>query len=654
MNRLKEELKNAEANTSDDDKDSFKILTLKQELKETESEVNSLSDELEKGYFSLEAINKDIDSFYKKDHSGFITRVKDIAKAESATLQKIRDQLKMGAIDPKEAMQLMKNVENQARKATALVGLELTNSILNISQVLTNSILNAIETSENGLQPSMQVIGALMGQVQNMLPDPISKAVVGAIMTVFTIIDTIANYSKKKEEEARKEREEIEKKEIERRKESARLLAGETAKAFGKNLDLALKNNKTGRDLFDQYFDNMTNNKIKNVLDKLGEVKSSMTQIHHHSRTYTRWNYAKARRETIKEEWSTNVPMTINELWQKYWELMRSGNEREAKKVENEIKATTRKAFKDAGIKSEEIDALHNRIKDWNQIIIDAIKSGDFSTVGVSFKEKIRNAILDKLKDNIFSKKVNKLIDDYAKNQNEKTLNDLIREVEEATESVNKQAERLTGVLGLANSEMDEHIKNWAGMKNAITDALSSSLGDAAFNADWKSFKNAFASEMKKAIISATIATSGVKTKVDEIIKRIMKDGKITADELDSSIDELKDLYDGVEGKLEMFNKALSKLTNDGVDVNHETKGNIIQKLSGADRDFFAEQFRENFKTLAESFKSAMIDLKEIHNAQITVLQATLNVEVINIHASDNMSLKEFIGELIEQARQVA
>ena len=133
-----------------------------------------------------------------------------------------------------------------------------------------------------------------------------------------------------------------------------------------------------------------------------------------------------------------------------------------------------------------------------------------------------------------------------------------------------------------------------------------------------------------------------------------MKDGKITAGEMDAAIDELKNVYDKVEGELELFNNAITRLQGEGVDVKSETKGNIIQKLSGADRDFFAEQFKENFKALAEGFKSAMIDLKEIHNAQITVLQATLNVEIVNIHATDNMSLKEFIGELIEQARQAS
>ena len=191
-------------------------------------------------------------------------------------------------------------------------------------------------------------------------------------------------------------------------------------------------------------------------------------------------------------------------------------------------------------------------------------------------------------------------------------------------------------------------------MKNSITEALSSSLGDAAYNADWKSFKSAFASEMKKAIISAVVANANVKTQTDKIIKNIMKDGKITAGEMDAAIDELKNVYDKVEGDLELFNNAITRLQGDDINVKNETKGNIIQKLSGADRDFFAEQFRENFKTLAEGFKSAMIDLKEIHNAQITVLQATLNVEIVNIHATDNMSLKEFIGELIDQARQSA
>lgn len=493
-----------------------------------------------------------------------------------------------------------------------------------------------------------------MGQVQNMLPDPISKAVIGSIMAVFTIIDTIANYAKKKEEEERKKREEITKKEIERQREEATKLAGESAKAFGKGLATALKGGENKQNIFDKYFDDMTNNKIKGVLDGLGKIESSMTRIQTDGKWTRKWNWREAHWDDVWEEWDTTVRLTVDELWAKYWELIRAGNEKEAGKVKNEIENTTRKAFVKEGLAPDEIDALHNYVKDWNHIIIDTIKSGDFSTVGVSFKEKIREAILEKLKGQIFKKKITELIDHYEKNPTEHNLNNIIKEAEEATKRFNYQAERLTGALGIANSEMDEHIKNWAGMKNSITEALSSSLGDAAYNADWKSFKNAFASEMKKAIISAVVANANVKTQTDKIIKNIMKDGKITAGEMDAAIDELKNVYDKVEGELELFNNAITRLQGEGVDVKSETKGNIIQKLSGADRDFFAEQFKENFKALAEGFKSAMIDLKEIHNAQITVLQATLNVEIVNIHATDNMSLKEFIGELIEQARQAS
>ena len=55
---------------------------------------------------------------------------------------------------------------------------------------------------------------------------------------------------------------------------------------------------------------------------------------------------------------------------------------------------------------------------------------------------------------------------------------------------------------------------------------------------------------------------------------------------------------------------------------------------------------------MGDSFKSAMIDLKEIHQAKITVEMATLSVHDIYINAGGVEDLKSLIAELIEEARR--
>ena len=236
-------------------------------------------------------------------------------------------------------------------------------------------------------------------------------------------------------------------------------------------------------------------------------------------------------------------------------------------------------------------------------------------------------------------------------NQKNDVMAEIEREMEKSYKNYETHAERFMGTLGLVSTEIEEHRKAWRGLKDSITEALSSSLGDAAYNADWASFKKAFASEMKKAIISATVANAGFKTKIDNIIKDIMKDGKITADEVNNSIDELQSYFDQLEGKLEPLAK-ITKALEGGVDVKSEHAGTIIQQLSGADRDFFAEEFRKNFTTMGDSFKSAMIDLKEIHQAKIIVEMATLTVHDIYINAGSVADLKTLIAEMIEEARR--
>ena len=115
-------------------------------------------------------------------------------------------------------------------------------------------------------------------------------------------------------------------------------------------------------------------------------------------------------------------------------------------------------------------------------------------------------------------------------------------------------------------------------------------------------------------------------------------------------IKELREYYDAVEGELAPFSKITQALEK-GVEIKNETKGSVIQKLSGADRDWFTEVLREGFENMVKAFNLSSVSFKEIHATQIIIQQATLSVSTVNIYAKDNYSLKELIAEMIREAK---
>ena len=188
-------------------------------------------------------------------------------------------------------------------------------------------------------------------------------------------------------------------------------------------------------------------------------------------------------------------------------------------------------------------------------------------------------------------------------------------------------------------------------LSDGMTSALTSALGEAAYNADWGSFKKPFAAEMKKAIIQSAVESTGVKKKVDEIIKRIMSDGKVTAEEVKDGISELQPLYDSLE-KMMAEAASFTKSLEGGVEIKTESKGNIIQQLSGADRDAFLETIKKGFSTINQS-----IDLKDATIQHLTATQIIINSLTYNSHnsqiyitATENTDLKGLISEMVKQA----
>ena len=183
-----------------------------------------------------------------------------------------------------------------------------------------------------------------------------------------------------------------------------------------------------------------------------------------------------------------------------------------------------------------------------------------------------------------------------------------------------------------------------------MSSALTAALGESAYNADWGSFKKSFAAEMKKAIIQSAVESAGIKKKVDAIIAEIMKDGKITTEEVTGTIDTLKNLYDHLEGDMAELSKVTRALEG-GVEVKTQAAGTIIQQLSGSDRDVLLEAIREGFKTINQSIDLKDATIQHLVATQIIINAVTFNSYngTVNIYADKTMSLQDLVVEITKE-----
>lgn len=616
----------------------------------------SLSEELGKDFMLAEDIDKKIAELDQKDTNSFKAKFKAIREAKEATIQAITDAQTAGNIDEKTANEKIKKINSVALKSTITVGAELTKTILSVGNNVTDIILNAIDKGTLSLADGLNLVSQIGGQLAEMIPDPMTKAIIGAAQMGVTLISKFVNYIDDKANKFNAERAKAREDEEKRSQDEANRRAGDTASRIAKQTNAV----KQGLINYDKMMNDLSvrlqQNHINDVLQKMGEKKSLASETRWDTRIIEEgWFFGLGKKVPVGwERYHYEYQFTMNELAEKIQEAHKKGDTQLENKLKNLYKKSIEKNLKDAGINTEELNGFHNYLQGLENVFVDAVRNKDFARLRDAMKEKIREAMWAKLQESIILSRLKPLFMELEKagfQEKEKIIDKIMKEGEDITKELENYSQKVFGELGGVPTELEEHRKAWRGLKDSIKEALSSSLGDAAYNADWASFKKAFASEMKKAIISATVANAGLKTKIDTIIKDIMKDNKITQEEINSSIDVLQDYFDELEGKL----APLAKITNaleGGVDVKSQHAGTIIQQLSGADRDFFAEEFRKNFASMGDTFKSAMIDLKEIHQAKITVEMATLSVNDIYINAGEGVNLKELIAELIEEARR--
>lgn len=653
---LQDELAKLNAIEEKSEKDVQTVGVYQNALDSLQQKAQSLSNELGQDYVLLGDIDAKIAELDKQDTNSFTSKFKAIQNVKKATIKAIGEAQAAGNIDEKTAEEKIKKINAVALKATVTVEAELTKTILSVGNNVTDIILGAIAKGEISLEDAFYLVSQIGGQIADMIPDPMTKAIIGAAQMGVTLISKFVNYIDNKANKFNAERAKAREDEEKRSQDEANRRAGDTASRIAKQTNAV----KQGFINYDKMMNDMSvrlqQNQINDVLQKLGEKKSLASETRWDTRIIEEgWFFGLGKKVAVGwERYHYEYQFTMNELAKKIQEAHKKGDTQLENKLKNLYKKSIEKNLKAAGINTEELNGFHNYLQGLENVFVDAVRNKDFARLRDAMKEKIREAMWAKLQESIILSRLKPLFMELEKagfQEKEKVIDKIMKEGEDIAKELENYSQKVFGELGGVPTELEQHRKAWRGLKDSIAEALSSSLGEAAYNADWASFKKAFASEMKKAIISSTVANAGFKTKIDNIIKDIMKDGKITADEVNNSIDELQSYFDQLEGKLEPLAK-ITKALEGGVDVKSEHAGTIIQQLSGADRDFFAEEFRKNFTTMGDSFKSAMIDLKEIHQAKIIVEMATLTVHDIYINAGSVTDLKTLIAEMIEEARR--
>ena len=642
-----------------DDKTSFdeeNINFLKKEIDSLQDKAKSLSAELGKDYVLIDDIDNKITELENKDTNTFTSKLKHIKEVQDSTLKAIKSAQEAGNIDEVTASSKIKKINAVALKASVTVGAELSKTILSVGNNVTDIILGAIEKGELSLAESLNIVSQIGGQLAEMIPDPMTKAVIGAVQMGINLISKLSNFMESKVDKAEEERAKRREDERKKNEEEANKLSADTASRIAKQTQAVRQGFLNYNKMMEEMSDKLKQNHINDVLKNMGTSKSSYKETREDVRAIKEgWFFGHGKKVTVGwERYEYEYEFTINELAKKIQEARAKGDIALQKKLEKLYKNSIEANLKKAGINPQELNGFHNYLQGLESAFVEAVKNKDFESLRLAMKEKIREAMWAKLQESIILSKLKPLFMELEKagyDEKEKVINKIMEESKTITTELEGYANNVFGKLGGVPSELEVHKKAWIGLKTSITEALNNSLGESAYNADWASFKKAFAGEMKKAIISSTVANAGLKTKIDKIIKDIMADGQITQDEINNSIDGLQGYFDQLEGSLAPLAK-LTKALEDGTDVKSEHKGTIIQQLSGADRDYFAEEFRKNFASMADNFKSAMIDLKEIHQAQITVQMATLSVRDIYINSERVTDFKGLIAEMIEEARK--
>lgn len=626
----------------------------KQYLKELQEEANKLEIELGQSKYSLSQIDeklKNLDTVGKSDFQLSLINIETERKKAHEILKLAREN---GKIHSDEELTRYKTLaDKQATIAKTSLALGLVNGMVGVADSITRIITQSIE---KGVVDGITIIRGIndtAGAVGSSIPNPIVQGIFKAVHTTIDFATTIVEAFQKKAQKTTQQAREDAKKfndEIKRQQEenirNAVTLTGEVVKNIaklqaGKKLDI--------NTIFNSQALEIEKKRIDSVLDKIKDLKTESAYTYQQKRTRTIKHKLDPLGWFKKEEtyYTTETAHhTVAEVMKKYNDAMRAGDYEMAKKWKDFAQRAIEKGLRDAGIASKNVDPLSNYIGSLDSALAGYVKTRDMKDFKKALREQLYEALVNKAVKNTISQRIAQVFDNVEKGNI--TYEEGLKQIETIGKEAGKVFDEMNERFGLSAETAK---KEWEAVGSAITSALTNALGEAAYNADWGSFKKTFASEMKKAIIQSAIESAGIKKKVDAIITEIMKDGKITGDEVTGTIEKLKNLYDNLEGNMAELSK-ITRALEGGVEVKSKTSGSIIQQLSGADRDYFKDLFAEFFSRFQQRIELKETTIQHIAATQLIINSLTYNSynSTIYITAGEQTDLRAVLTEIVQQA----
>ena len=627
-------------------------------LQELQEEANKLEIELQESKYSLSQIDDTLKGLEKVGKSDLKLRLIDIEQERKNAHEALEQAKRIGKIKDDDELKRYKELADKkakSDKASAKVAAAqgIIGGVTGIANSLTAVVADAIEKGGIDGFTALKASGEILGQIGSMIKNPVAQAVLGGISVAIGITTTIMQavksrndaITKKAREDAKKFNDEI-KRQQEENIRNAVTLTGEVVKNISK---LQAGKKLSVNTIFDSQALEIEKKRIDGVLDNIKNLQTEATFAYLQMRTRTVQKWWDRLGWFKKEEtyYTTETARyNVAQVMEKYNDAMRQGDYELAKKWKDFAQRAIEKGLKDAGITSKNVDPISGYIGNLDSALAGYVKTRNMKDFKKALQDQLYEALVNKAVKNTISQRIAQVFDRVETGS--LTYEEGIKKIEAIGKEAGKIFDEMNERFGLSAEAAK---KEWEAVGSAIASSLTNALGESAYNADWASFKKSFASEMKKAIIQAAIENAGIKQKVDAIIQDIMKDGKITGEEVTGTIDKLKNLYDNLEGNMAELSKITRSLEG-GVELKSKTSGSIIQQLSGADRDVLLETIREGFKTINQ-----VIDLKETTIQHLTATQIIINSvtynsynSTINITATEQTDLKAVLTEIVREA----
>ena len=638
----------------------------KQYLNELQEEANKLELELGKSKYSLSQIDDTLKNLEEVGKSDFQIQLINIEAERKKAHEVLELALTNGKIkDDKELARYKALADKQASIAKTSLALGLVNGMLGVADTITRIITQAVEKGSADAISIIRGINDTAGEIGSKIPNPIVQAIFSAVHTTISLTTTIAEAQNKEIEARHKERQEQYEQEqkayFDRVNQRVSGLLADIAKRMsgvGKSsinwenaLDVSgLEREKRKIDDFYKNLDSAetteTTREKKTRLRSNGEGTSTWARVFAgiFSAGLSEIYYNKQ----YEEEYYETRALKLSELLEKFHEAREKGDLAEADRLEKIIKDTIKAEAEKKGIDLDALDGIANYIQGLEASLTNYIKTRDFGTFKKELRKALYDAIVQKAVFNSALKKVQENLN--LLEQGKITQEQFDQSMEQMAKEAAEHADRMAAQLGV-QIDKDKITEEWRQIGESMSSALTTALGDAAYNADWGSFKKAFASEMKKAVIQSAIESAGIKKKVDAIIAAIMEDGKITTDEVTGTINQLKNLYDTIENSMAELSKVTRSLEG-GVEVKAKSSGSIIQQLSGADRDYFKDLFTEMLSAFKQRIELKETTIQHIAATQLIINSLTYNSynSTIYITATEQTDLHAVLTELVKEA----